>query len=324
VGRRALAIGTGSLATFWTVIPGVDVALLALTLCGIVALARPRAGGPNASRGRPALTVIGVGLLAAVAVVSLPMIRFLSSPGYVITAFTASSIRTVQVLLVLAAVALFARQRLERWLSRLREAMHTADADPRALVVCLVVTWAVCLLVVEYGRGERMSFLWPVQAVLLAAVARAVSKVASPALVLFVVMAGPVMTTATALRDSNWSGEDAEEVGIAGDVAGLIRDSKRSEASIGYQVFVADTWGSKFVASDPRYKIGADFDLLLAHPHGILNTDHCAEGISRRDEFRLVATRPPPNEALVHVEVPPDSSFRPVRTYETYELRQRR
>jgi hypothetical protein len=335
IGRRVLAIGTGSLATFGTVMPGVDVALLALTLGGIVALFRPKPSGPPAPYRRRS-TMIGAAFLAGAVIFSVPVIRAFLGPNYAITAVTVSSVRTVQVLLVLAAIAMLAWRPLDLGLRRLRGAMDTTGADPRALITSLVVTWALCLLVVEYGRGERMSFLWPVQAILLATVAGGVSKLASitarrhipasigPAVVLAIVMAGPVMTTAAALRDSSWSGIDAEEVRVASDIADRIRGSGRTGASIGYQVGVAPTWGSWFVQSDPRYKIGADFDLLLMHPHGIVNTDRCGEGVSRDDEFRLIETRPPAGEVLEYVDVPPDASFKLVRTYESFELRQRR
>lgn len=41
---------------------------------------------------------------------------------------------------------------------------------------------------------------------------------------------------------------------------------------------------------DPRYKIGADFDLLFADRRGVSNSNHCAEGVSSNDELRIVQT----------------------------------
>ena len=64
-----------------------------------------------------------------------------------------------------------------------------------------------------------------------------------------------------------------------------------SQAAIGYDV---DIW--RFMAYthviDPRYKVGADLDLLFKYRHGIANLDRCAEGFQASDRYRIVQVAP--------------------------------
>ena len=100
-----------------------------------------------------------------------------------------------------------------------------------------------------------------------------------------------------------------------------MRASGRERAAIGYQIFVTPTWGSRFAAVDSRYKIGAEFDLLLRFRHGVVNTNQCAEGLSPNDEYRVIETRPDVREAaLEFFSAPPNGRLRLVTTSGAFGL----
>lgn len=61
----------------------------------------------------------------------------------------------------------------------------------------------------------------------------------------------------------------------------------RDSAWIGYDIHF-NPWILAAHQLDPNYKVGAELDLLLRYGYGIENRDVCAEGISDRDEFRIV------------------------------------
>jgi hypothetical protein len=89
-----------------------------------------------------------------------------------------------------------------------------------------------------------------------------------------------------------WAARDAPEVQVVDQVAALMQaGGQSSQAAIGYEV---DLW--KFMAYthviDPRYKAGADFDLLFKYRHGIANLDGCAEGFHASDRYRIVQVVP--------------------------------
>ena len=71
-----------------------------------------------------------------------------------------------------------------------------------------------------------------------------------------------------------------------------------------------------------NYKVGADFDVIFKYQHGITNTDTCAEGVSSRDEYRIVQTRPMNvDEApMNYFEVPLGKRFKMVRRIGPYRI----
>jgi hypothetical protein len=163
------------------------------------------------------------------------------------------------------------------------------------LTISLAVPWLVLFLVADYER--RFWWIWPLQAIALAAAVAylpmrlrlpRVASVAS-AVVVLMVAANPLL--ASRLHDwvrHGWSGEDADEIRAVDAAAGLVRSSgERDRASIGYEVNVR-----RFVATDhiidPRYKVGADFDMLFKYRQGISNANRCAEGVQLDDAYRIV------------------------------------
>ena len=72
----------------------------------------------------------------------------------------------------------------------------------------------------------------------------------------------------------------------------------------------------------PNYKVGTQFDVLFPYQHGIENTDRCAEGVSPRDDYRIVQTRPliqqdPP---INYFNVSLGNRFKLVRQIGTYRV----
>jgi len=92
-----------------------------------------------------------------------------------------------------------------------------------------------------------------------------------------------------AWRSTGWTGPDAEQVQVVDYLVSRLEG--RNQAAIGYQIFVKG-FMAMFNVADPRYQVGADFDLLLRHRYGVSNTNHCAEGVSPDDEFRIVQISP--------------------------------
>ena len=75
-------------------------------------------------------------------------------------------------------------------------------------------------------------------------------------------------------------------------------------------------------ALSPEYKVGAEFDALFKYRHGIENTGTCAEGVSSRDDYRIVQTRPMQAQDAPrnYFDVPLDNRFKLVREIGAYRI----
>jgi hypothetical protein len=104
--------------------------------------------------------------------------------------------------------------------------------------------------------------------------------------------------------------------------AELIRSERRNSAAIGYDVYT-EAYTAAYNVVDRRYKIGAQLDLLLKYRQGIMNTDHCAEGISADDEYRIVQTSRSTGIGTTsadHIDVPLDPKFHALATFGPYQV----
>jgi len=198
----------------------------------------------------------------------------------------------------------------------------------RLLVLSLLIPWFTLLLVVEANRTERFWWLWPLQVMFLAAsVTYVPSKLRAPRLVAWIGTVCLLLTLAANslllsrleswLRDG-WSGPDAQEVRVVDYIANQLHSEGKDRAAIGYQTFFGSFMAS-FHAVDPRYKVGADFDLLLKYRHGLSNTDPCAEEISPSDEYRIVQIRSPETGGS-HFEVSLPRNFYFLRQLGSYQV----
>jgi hypothetical protein len=80
-----------------------------------------------------------------------------------------------------------------------------------------------------------------------------------------------------------------------------------------------------FNAVDTRYKVGADFDLLLRDLHGVSNRNTCAEGVSPNDEFRVVQTKPVSTnpKGMEYFDFAVAENFRLAQQIGTYQIFER-
>jgi hypothetical protein len=201
----------------------------------------------------------------------------------------------------------------------------------RLVVVALAVPWLLLFALAEPGVPERFLWLWPLQALVLAAfvvvllprlgVPRPATWLAQALLVLAVLWNSFLVSRVDAWRASDWSGHDAAVVRVVDYIAADIDSARRDRASIGYQLFIYP-FMVNYHAVSPQYKVGADLDVLFKYQHGIENTDTCAEGVSPRDDYRIVQTRPmqAPDAPSNYFKVPLDNRYRLVRRIGPYRV----
>ena len=79
---------------------------------------------------------------------------------------------------------------------------------------------------------------------------------------------------------------------------------------------------AKYNILDRQYKVGAEFDFLFKHRHGIANTNQCAEGLSPLDEYRIVQTKRQAGEGTprLYFPVPLERDFRLLRQFGPYQV----
>jgi hypothetical protein len=166
----------------------------------------------------------------------------------------------------------------------------------------LCIPWFFLAVVVEPGRPERFGWLWPLQVSVLSAVithlhvmpTSAVARVivaGLKTLLIVVLVATPLWLRGVSWLQTGWGGVDAEEIEVVRYVARQLRHEGRDTAAIGYQMFTLADHPARWNVIDPRYKVGAELDLIFKHQHDISNTTRCAEGVSPDDEYRIVQTR---------------------------------
>jgi hypothetical protein len=206
------------------------------------------------------------------------------------------------------------------------------QARRRQLVVlALVVPWLLLFAAAEPGISERFLWLWPLQVLLIAAffavllprlgVPRPAVWLAQALLVFAVLWNSFLVSRVDAWRADGWSGHDASEVRVVDYIAADIGRERRDRASIGYQLFIYPFMANYNIVSS-YYKVGAEFDVLFQYRHGVENADTCAEGVSPRDVYRIVQTRPiEGQEAPRHYfETPLDNRFELVREVGAYQI----
>ena len=96
-----------------------------------------------------------------------------------------------------------------------------------------------------------------------------------------------------------------------------------NEARIGYHLPFFE--GIPALATiDRRFKVGAEFDLVLAYRFRIANESRCAEGFGPDDEYRLgrESSRPTPH-GMYRALAAPGSAFHQIRRFGSTELFER-
>ncbi len=243
-------------------------------------------------------------------------------------------VRMLQALAALCGIALLKRHSVAKAIKMLASGSGAALCDPRVVIIALVVPWVVLLLVVEWGREDRLVPLWPLQVIVLASLsstmwtrmggANPIVRCAVPSLVVSLVLVNPfVGSQIGAWRQDGWSGRDAVEIQIADYLAARVRADGRDRAAIGYRNFVGWLTEPPLKAMDSRMREGERVDLVLRHRYGVLNLNRCGEGVSERDEYRVVEMYPSADDTRYYFDVPPSGSFRflnRIGKYELYEI----
>jgi hypothetical protein len=302
LGERAGAIPSLIMANFRSasIVAGASLPLFLLTLVGLLAFAADAAlagklGQRQLSPRRLVYVAIG-SCVAALLFNERFLDWFLAADGD-IDISSVRYIRALQTLLLTTAVTLVIfRRALATQINQLalrwgRSAHHGA---PTVLAVCIAVPWAVLLLLSE--AEQRFQWIWPLQAIALAAsVTYVFRRLGTPrwlttiaaAAVVILIAANPLLRSRVEnWINDGWSGTDAIKIQVVDMIAERVGSMP---PSIGYEIGL---W--RFVAMynilDQRYKIGGEFDLLFKYRHRITNSNRCAEGVSSEDTYRVVQT----------------------------------
>ena len=255
-----------------------------------------------------------LGLVLILCAVLVDLARLLTTYGY-LAPLTGEMLALWQLVLGLSGFVLFLGT-WDRGLTCDRQPRHSrlaSESDPiapraKVLVVSFLIPWGILLLLAEpnpylLGGERRFWWLWPLQVILLAAAvthvlpewgaSRRLVATLRGALVLAVLLNPLTHSRVEAWLRTGWSGLDAPEVQTVDFIAEELRREGKTRAAIGYQTLYVDLPAFNFFMADfnvvdPRYKVGAEFDLLLTSRHGITNTTRCAEGIAADDEYRVV------------------------------------
>ncbi len=277
---------------------------------------------------------IGMSLIAASVLWNeFTVARFLSPHGF-LQPSTISTIRLLQALLLVSGIVLITWSRkiaaFAQWIVSRMKTSANETASARILLTCLIVPWALLFAFIENsGRLDRLWWLWPLQCIVLAALVtyipvrlglpRIIGWVGSIVLIFLLGANSFLLSRVAAWHESGWSGSDPAEVQVVDYVATQIHGN--SPTSIGYQIYIWQ-FMAIFNSSDPRYKVGADFDLLFRDRRGITNSNRCAEGISPVDEFRIVQVKPAWTDfrGKGYFDVPADSRFHFLRQFGMYQV----
>ena len=100
--------------------------------------------------------------------------------------------------------------------------------------------------------------------------------------------------------------------------ASQIGSENKYRAAIGYDLYIY-AFIPVFNAVDPRYKVGADFDLVFKYRRDIHNVNRCAEGVSPDDEYRIIqtSTRAVDQESI---DIPADDRFYLLWQFDVYQV----
>ena len=111
--------------------------------------------------------------------------------------------------------------------------------------------------------------------------------------------------------------KESAEIQAIDYIASLVKQDGSERVAIGYSVYTM-RYVSIFHAADSLYKVGADFDVFFKSRHQIINTNHCPEGFSSYDNYRIVADYRDTHEE--RIAVPADTDFHTLRRVGAYRV----
>ena len=316
--------------------PGAPIVLFALSLVGLAVCFLSSAEGIAIShatavwRRRVTWISYAAGLLAALSN-EFVLARLFSADAH-LEGSSIWHIRVVEASLAVCAILFGAwRGAIAARIAAVQTALSIPSTNIRVLAISTLVPWLVLFLVADYER--RFWWIWPLQMILVAvAVAHLPIRAWRVQLgswivsVLVLVLIANNLVLVARLRDwarNGWSGNDADAVQAIDAAATLVNASTHnSRVPIGYEIGIR-----RFVAMDniidPRYKVGADLDMLLLARAGIANTNHCAEGFGTTDALRIVQVADDNSGRDDHIYNPKRESFQLIRQIGVYRLLRR-
>jgi hypothetical protein len=305
---RLGAIGSGLASNFLGAVPGTSLLLFLGTLAGLWLCLRAWLPPPS-PRGSTAWTLAVTFLFAAFVVLrfhqsprSIAFLRRLigsdlsghlsALPRYVLVG--SEWLIVAGAILALLFVFWPTRGQVGTIFKSLAARFHP-QRDPRPLAISLLVPWIILLCIEEPVRVDRLLWLGALQLIFLAAIVvtaaegRRILRWACPAAMVVLVAANPIaLERIKSWGQTGWSGEDAPEVQAADFLANRIHAAGKDSTRIGYSM--------PLIAAGPQSDVTdadiTNIDLFLTWS-GITNSDHCAEGQSPDDEYRVVDTTNP-------------------------------
>ena len=281
---------------------GLTLGSLLLILCVFIYLSVIRNGAPPGPKSSLVLKMLKITLTSGIAILVLPWITSIMNNTL---------------------------DRMQVSIQSLEQAERT-----RLLVFSLLIPWLILLLMAEPGKPERFWWLWPLQAIFLAAFFTNVlprfriSPVviwSGQILVLIIVAVNPfLISKINAWATTGWAGRDAAEIQVVDYITSQIAAQGKDRSAIGYQIFIYP-FMAEYNITNPIYKVGAEFDLLFRYRGGIINTNQCAEGIDFYDEYRIVELKPKPwsGSPNEYFDLPEDARFHLVFKTGNFQVYQR-
>lgn len=322
-------------------VPGGGIVLLLLTVGGLLLASVSGSPAEGVATGKPvpwrSRTVAGSGLMILLGLLLGGALRLADLLDVAIEGTMGVLLHRLEPLLMAGGAAVLGGYVVVALVDRAlgRRGLHVRSREDvertRALVVGLLVPWALLILVAEPGKPERFMWLWTLQSLFLAAsvayflprlrVPRALVHGSLVAVVVLVALNPFLSERVEGWARAGWAGEDAAKVRIVDAVAHRIEEDGRDAAAVGYRLFIYP-FMAEYHITNPLYKVGAELDLLLRLRHGIANTNRCAEGVAPRDEFLIVETEPEPSEWAPRDYFPVDlpEGAAPLARFGTYEL----
>jgi len=324
-------------------ISGASALLLLLTLCSLLILYLP--GAANNMTGfqtrrpflRQRVILLAVGLTLSGLLISIFLLVYLASREGAGAGPRVLFLYKIQKILLLTGAALLFGYGIvnitNHYLIRFGiQVQTTVEAEQRRLlVISLVIPWFLTLILAEPGKPERFWWLWPMQSLFLAAffawilprlhLHKGIIWAGQVAVVLLIAGNSFLFSKLDAWNRTGWAGQDAAEIQVVDIIADQVKREGRDHVAIGYHTFIYP-FMAEYNITNPIYKVGAEFDMLLLYRHGITNTDRCAEGISTTDEYRIVETKPksPDWSPKSYIAVPLDEHFKITSQVNTYSV----
>jgi hypothetical protein len=250
------------------------------------------------------------------------------------------SLGSMDKLLVLGGCCIFTFKSITAFVDGLLKKSKIAIQDQehvdqvKVLILSLIIPWFILFVVAESNKSERFWLLWPLQTIFLAAfITRLLPRFRVPQLFIWIASIGIIALVSwnsylfdgiSDWRQNGWAGKDAPEIQVINYLSSELNVEGRKQASIGYHLFIYQFMAA-FHITNPQYKVGMDFDLLLQYPHRITNSNQCAEGLSPLDEYRIVQTKPRDEvwAPRMYFDAPLDPDFRLVRQFGPYQVYKR-